>query len=78
MQQTTPPPFAAKFQRFLAIEFLTISVLVVLSILIYKFKGFSFSEDGLFSIPFYIYLSLLFFKLIYKSIKIVFFPNSSK
>ena len=79
--QKTAPSFAAKFQRLLAVEFLIIVSLsafaALLEYIYYLYKGISF-EGKAFIYIYILYLIVLFLRLLYHSIKIVFFPNSSK
>ncbi len=81
MAHKSPPPFVAKIQRFLAIEFLTILSLAIIAgaIEFYFYKTTGISKDGnIFIFCGIFYLAYLFARLIIVSIKIVVSPNSPK
>ena len=79
MAQKSPPPFVAKIQRFLAVEFLTIVIIGLLCVILFIIKIDTMTNPSfIFNMGAALYGIIFFIKIVISSIKIVFYPNSSK
>lgn len=79
MNQKTAPSFGAKIQRLLAIEFLIIVTISVLAITLDYLNGDNMLDrNNIYYLAAFVYGTIAFIRLLIGSIKIVFFPNSSK
>lgn len=79
MQQDPTPSFGAKFKRFIAIEFLIIVSIFILCVVLDYLRGDDMmNRNSIYSLGIMLYFVIVFIRLLIRSIKIVFFPNSSK
>lgn len=71
-----PPPFVAKIQRLLSVEFLIVLVISLCCICLYLFDDDNFYRDTVFKVGFYIYFVIVVFRLTIAAIKTIFIPKS--